>query len=135
MPPEPAPSVRASGAPPEPASSVPASEAAPQASAVAVVPNLDPAFVGTWESRFATEQGAWVWTWVIRPDGTYRFASKGPIALPEDAGTMAAGGGTFRRASQNGRVDTGAYTLEGGALVLKAADFTQTWQKARSPSQ
>jgi hypothetical protein len=84
--------------------------------------------MGTWESRFDTDQGGWVWTWAIASDGSYRWTTKGPIPLPEENGRMVASGGRFRRSAE-GREDVGNYELRDGTLILVTPSFTQRWTR------
>ena len=90
---------------------------------------MDPALVGTWESRFETDGGGIVWTWNVRADGGYLWRFRGPIPLPDESGTFAAGKGVFVRSSTDGRVDRGSYVLSREGLTLKTASFEQKWTR------
>jgi hypothetical protein len=75
---------------------------------VGTTAGVDPRTVGTWE--LLRNPGVWVWR--IAANGTYEFHSEAGDGAAPQAGTIAAGSGTWSiRALNNGYTDGGTYTF------------------------
>jgi hypothetical protein len=107
----------------------PPSEAARPAPATVV----DPAAVGTWETRVPNNRGVARWIWDILADGTYRFRSEGPGALRPHEGTITFRDGQWSLHSTRGLSgwkDGGPYELrDPDTLVLTGRVGTGIWRR------
>ena len=79
---------------------------------------VDPALVGTWRSEVRNPQGAWTLTFRIEASGAWRTTIQGPVALPEEGGTIQASKGTWKLTKSSGQTDGGSYVLAGDSWTV-----------------